>query len=182
MNTYEFSRPVTIDALKPGARPRFGAATAEEYPALAERLHVPALKALSYDFDCDVYDGGRGVVVSGTVTGTVTLTCVVTLDEFDIELSDDVHITFHRNADAMVEEALKGVDDPDADLLDGLPEPLEGLSLDLGEVATQQFALVLPAYPRKPGVAYENPAGAAADEDEKPESPFAVLKGLKKGD
>ncbi len=182
MNTPEFSRLVDVEAFKPGARERVGSATPDECAALAERMLVPAVKSLSFAFDCDVFDGGRGVVVSGTVQGTVTLTCVVSLDEFDAELSDDVHITFHRNADAMVEEALKGVDDPDADLLDGLPEPLEGLQLDLGEIATQQFALVLPAYPRKPGVAFEAPAAAAVEEEDKPESPFAALKALKKDD
>ena len=41
----------------------------------------------------------------------------------------------------------------------------------------EEFLLAIDPYPRAPGVAFQPPEGMA----DKPESPFAVLKGLKSG-
>ncbi|MGB0921513.1 MAG: YceD family protein [Alphaproteobacteria bacterium] len=178
MMDFEFSRPLDIESLKPGARPRGGEAKQAECAALAKRLEVSAVHSLAYSFDVEPFDKGKGVRLKGTVEGRVTLNCVVTLEDFEAEVVDTVELSFHQDADAMAEEALKGVEDPDSALLDRLPEPLDGMVLDLGEVATQQFALALPDYPRKPGAAFENPG--AGQQDVK-ESPFAALQALKTG-
>jgi len=57
------------------------------------------------------------------------------------------------------------------------PEEIESLHYDLAGPLLEEFVLALEPYPRRPGVAFEAPG----DGSEPPESPFAVLKGLKSG-
>ena len=55
------------------------------------------------------------------------------------------------------------------------PEEIESLHFDLGGPLIEEFLLGIDPYPRAPGVEFQPPEGM----DAKPESPFAVLKGLK---
>jgi hypothetical protein len=55
------------------------------------------------------------------------------------------------------------------------PEEIESLHYDLAGPVLEEFVLSLEPYPRLPGEAFSAPEGA----QDKPESPFAVLKGLK---
>ena len=55
------------------------------------------------------------------------------------------------------------------------PEEITSLHLDLAVPALEEFALSLDPYPRRPGVEFSPKKG----ESDPPESPFAVLKGLK---
>lgn len=178
--TPEFSRPLPLDGLKADARERVGEASPEECRALAERLAIPAVKSLSYRMTLYPYDKGKGVSVHGEIEAEVTQTCVVTLEPFDSALTESFSVELHRDADKMADEALQGVEDPDSELLDSLPEPLEAESVDLGEIATQQLALALPDHPKAPGAALEMPENSAEEGDFKPESPFAALANLKK--
>jgi hypothetical protein len=54
------------------------------------------------------------------------------------------------------------------------PDEIDSPVYDLGTPLREEFALAIDPYPRAPGVAFKSPA----DED-RPESPFAVLKKLK---
>jgi hypothetical protein len=54
-------------------------------------------------------------------------------------------------------------------------EEIESLHFDLAGPALEEYVLALEPYPRRPGVAF-TPQSDASD---RPESPFAVLKGLK---
>jgi uncharacterized metal-binding protein YceD (DUF177 family) len=60
---------------------------------------------------------------------------------------------------------------------DAVPEEIESPRFDLAAPVLEEFLLAINPYPRAPGVVFEAPAEA----EEKPESPFAVLKGLKRG-
>lgn len=55
------------------------------------------------------------------------------------------------------------------------PEDIESTRYDLAAPLLEEFLLALEPYPRAPGVVFESPD----DPEEKPESPFAVLKALK---
>ena len=60
------------------------------------------------------------------------------------------------------------------------PEPLEGGALDLGELVSEELALALDPYPRKPGVApVDLSFGAPEEESDEEDSPFAALAALK---
>ena len=64
----------------------------------------------------------------------------------------------------------------DGDLEEG-PEEIDSLHLDLAVPVLEEFALALDPYPRRPGVEF----APKSPDSEAPESPFAVLKGLKQG-
>ena len=55
------------------------------------------------------------------------------------------------------------------------PEEIESLHYDLAGPVLEEFVLSLEPYPRVPGVEFSS----RADTQDRPESPFAVLKGLK---
>jgi hypothetical protein len=57
------------------------------------------------------------------------------------------------------------------------PEEIDSLHLDLAAPALEEFTLSLDPYPRRPGVEF----AAETPDSDRPESPFAVLKGLKQG-
>jgi len=117
-----------------------------------------------------------------TVTAEVTQACVVTLEpvksRLDHTFQRELHFTGtgprHQKPESGAEVVL------DAAALEGPdegPEEIESLHYDLGAPALEEYALALEPYPRCPGVAFTAPEGAG----DAPESPFAVLKGLKSG-
>jgi hypothetical protein len=55
------------------------------------------------------------------------------------------------------------------------PEEIQSLHYDLAVPVLEEYVLSLEPYPRRPGVAFT----PKSEPSEPPESPFAVLKGLK---
>ncbi|MCC6718171.1 MAG: DUF177 domain-containing protein [Acetobacteraceae bacterium] len=144
-------------------------ATPAECAAIAQRLQIPAVAALSCRFR--LVPAGDGVVAAeGRLAARVTRECVVTLELFEAELVEAFRLRFVP-ADAM-EEDEDIMLDPDAD--DEVP--YHGRQIDLGEAAVEQLALALDPYPRMQDAALPAPAqpGAATD-DGAAESPFAAL-------
>jgi uncharacterized metal-binding protein YceD (DUF177 family) len=109
----------------------------------------------------------------------VTQACVVTLDPVPAHLkhsfSRELHFTGQARRKAPAPESVPEV------VLESLeeegPEEIESLHYDLAGPLLEEFVLALEPYPRRPGVAFEPPG----DGFQPPESPFAVLKGLKSG-
>ncbi len=109
----------------------------------------------------------------------VTQACVVTLEPVAAHLEHSFNRELVLSAQprrraAQPESAPEMVLDSEED--EG-PEEIESLHYDLAVPVLEEFVLALEPYPRRPGVAFEPPA----DGLEAPESPFAVLKGLKPG-
>ena len=95
----------------------------------------------------------------GTMAARVTQACIVSLDEFSADVTEEFSLRF-VSAGYESEEL-----DPDA--VDEIPVTA-GL-MDLGEAAAEQLALALDPYPRKPG------ATLAGDTDDSTMNPFAGL-------
>jgi hypothetical protein len=106
----------------------------------------------------------------------VTQACVVTLDpipaHIECKFSRELH--FVGNSRRVAGPDGDMVLDPGAE--EG-PEDIESLHYDLAGPALEEYSLALDPYPRRPGVEF-----AAGDQPPPRESPFAVLKGLKKAD
>jgi len=106
----------------------------------------------------------------------VTQACVVTLEpvpgHMDHSFSRELHFTGpvrHRQAgDDSVPEVVLDIEEEG-------PEEIESLHYDLAAPLLEEFVLSLEPYPRRPGVEFS----PQTDAQERPESPFAVLKGLK---
>jgi len=90
------------------------------------------------------------------------------------------HIDRRFTRDLHFDPALKRTkEQPEEDLLqeDDKPEEIDSLHYDLAAPLIEEFVLAIDPYPRAPGVAFEAPKETLPP----PESPFAVLKGLKSG-
>lgn len=131
-----------------------------ERAAIAERLGVPGVVRLRGVFD--VAKSVAGIDVEATIDAAVTRECVASLEPFDEIIAESFSLTFSRGAAASGE----------IEIDEGTPEPLEGETLDLGEILIQQLSLAMDPYPRKPGAGSLAQAYAPADRV----SPFADLK------
>ena len=159
------SRPLPADRLPARGLDATVEATPAEREGLARDLGLPAIHALVGTFH--VKGDARRLTVTGRVRASVARTCVVTLDDFDAEVDEEVDVEFTEAVDR----------DPPPDeveITDDMPDEIVNGRIDLGALTAEFLALGLDPYPKKPGVAFESTAGQ--DEDD---SPFAKLKGLR---
>jgi hypothetical protein len=138
--------------------------------AMAEAAGLRAISSARAAFDLALESGGR-VHVTGRVQARIGQTCVVTLDQIENEIDEDVDLMFAPAAQftEAADDAAGGADES-ADS----PEPIENGIIDLGRLATDVLYLAIDPYPRKTGAVFE-PQVAAADPDD---HPFAALKAL----
>ncbi len=159
----EFSRPLTLDRIGPHGLDVTLDAEAAECAALAVRMNLPAVHAVSCTFHL-IREGRDVVAARGTLCARITQTCVVSLEDFQSAVEETFQIRFVPLGDE-IEDI-----DPEAD--DELP--FEGNQIDLGEAAAEQLGLALDPYPRMPGA--EMPESVADTEPH----PFAALAGLRR--
>jgi len=109
-----------------------------------------------------------------TLEADIVQACVVSLA--DVPSHIERRFTRALNFDPALKRAK---DRPVEDFLqeDDKPEDIDSLHYDLAAPLIEEFVLAIDPYPRAAGVAFEAPQEA----QDTPESPFAVLKGLKSG-
>jgi len=175
-----FSRPVSVEKIKPQGLADTISATEHECELLTEQLKIHRLDALSFDYKILPWKKG-GVEVSGMVKASIEEICVVSLDQFTSEISEPVKRIYERHSDATAKNPLLDLETLD-DLEDDVPDMIEGGKIDLGEIAVETLALSLSPYPRKPGVVFEDHVESDPEEDNNRggTNPFEVLKSLKK--
>lgn len=113
------------------------------------------------------------------VSADVTQACVVTLEPVPARLERRFvrELQFAGQTRRRPDPAESGPDLVLDSAEDEGPEEIESLHYDLAGPALEEYVLALEPYPRRPGVEFQAPVeGSGA-----PESPFAVLKGLKSG-
>jgi uncharacterized metal-binding protein YceD (DUF177 family) len=163
--TPELSRPVAADRIGSGGFSYVVEADAAEREAVAGRLMIPAIEALR----CGVTlrrgaDASRGeIIAEGALRAAVVRTCVVSADDFPVTVEAAFRVLFVRAGTEREEVDVEADDEI----------PYENGMLDLGELATEQLALELDPYPRKPGVALPDAEAGAT------RSPFAALASRK---
>jgi uncharacterized metal-binding protein YceD (DUF177 family) len=157
----EFHRPLSLDRIGPHGLDLTVEATPAECAALAVRMNLPGVLAVSCVFHL-IREGRDIVLARGALHARITQTCVISLDDFDAPVEEVFQVRFVPSGDES--------DDIDPESDDEIP--FEGNQLDLGEAAAEQLGLALDPYPRMPGV--EMPAA----EDEPEPHPFAALRRL----
>jgi|WetSurMetagenome_2_1015567.scaffolds.fasta_scaffold137343_2 uncharacterized metal-binding protein YceD (DUF177 family) len=113
-----------------------------------------------------------GFVYAAALAASIVQRCVVTLEPVRSRLSRQIVrelILEPKAAPAAGELTLSAGDDD-------VPETILSPEYDLAAPLLEEFVLAIDPYPRKQGVAFRPPA----EPQEKAESPFAVLKSLKK--
>lgn len=138
-------------------------ASAEECAAMARRLGVPEVAKLSCAFRLRP-DLAGVLLAEGRLQVRLTQICVVSLDPFAVRLDERFRLRF----------VPEGREDPEPDPESDDEIPYAGVSIDLGEAAAEQLALVLEPYPRKPG------AALPADLADEAAGPFAALARLRR--
>jgi uncharacterized metal-binding protein YceD (DUF177 family) len=163
MITPELHRPVRLDRIGPDAAVQEIDASDEECRALAERFGIPAVLFLRSRFT--LRRVSRDVVAgSGQLTARVIRVCVVTLDNFEMDVTETFSVRF-------VPEGTESADiDPETE--DEIP--YSGDVIDLGEAAAEQLALALEPYPRRPG------AELPTRKEEPEVHPFTALGDLRR--
>lgn len=165
------SHPVLVASLPDtGSTVKF-APDAAARAALAADFGIPGIPALTAEVTLVPRSGGR-VHVSGRVKAVVTQTCVVTLEDFDAPVDEEIDIDFAPPE--QLPEIRPGAE-VDVTELD-LPDPLVDGTVDAGAVVAEFLALGLDPYPRKPGVAFKG----VVEMDDAGASPFAALARLRK--
>jgi uncharacterized metal-binding protein YceD (DUF177 family) len=159
----EFSRPLEVARV-----PNLGSheklkADDRECKALAQRLMLPAVHAVSAHLHAKPWRGG-GLKVKGELMADIVQQSVVSLEEFRTTVTLPVERYF---LNVSPDAALESEEDID---------PIEGGIVDLGELVAETLALELDPYPRKPGEQFQSDV-----EDEPPTkaekpNPFNVLK------
>jgi len=157
----EFSRPLQTDRVPKAGSVEKLSADPRELQALARRMKIPAIHSLSAEIKATPWRGG-GIKLEGHLTADVEQVSVISLEAFRETVSIPVARYFLPSG-AVAEN--EGEDDAD---------PIQGGTIDLGEVVAETLALDLDPYPRKPGEAFaehvEDDGGPGESQ-----SPFAVL-------
>ncbi len=162
--TPEFSRPLALDRISPEGVEIMLAADKAECAALAARMGLPEIDSLTCRFVARSGPGGT-VEADGELRARLTQICIVSLDAFSAEVAEDFVIRF----------VPEGTEQQDPDLESADEITFTGTMLDFGEAASEQLALALDPYPRKPG------AVLGPDAPYQAESPFARLAAFRRG-
>jgi len=157
----EFSRPLQTDRVPKAGSLEKLAAEPEELKALARRMKLPAIHALTAEIRATPWRGG-GIKLEGHLTADIEQVSVISLEPFRETVSIPISRYFLPQG-AVVENE----DEDDAD-------PIDNGSIDLGEVTAETLALDLDPYPRKPGEAFAEHIEDTGEPAPR-ESPFAVL-------
>ncbi|UUX50220.1 YceD family protein [Nisaea acidiphila] len=178
----ELSRPVRIKDLKKRKTHFDIEATPEECRALAERFGLPGIARISAAASVERLAKDKAVRIEGTISAGLTYLSVVSLEPFEAELNAPFSEVLTGD---LSEAGLPEVDLPPDDENMGV---IEDGGFDLGEVVSQNLALLLEEHPRAPEED-EAPDGVVwsdGDAEEEKENPFSILADmrdrLRKGD
>ena len=160
------SRLVSVDNLPAQGVEAIVDATAEECAALARDFKLPAIRRLFGRFKLS--GTPERVRVTGRIEAAITQVCVVTLDEFDSTLDEEVEVDFSA-PDSLPLTAGESEHDYEP------PDEMVNGQIDLGSLTAEFLALGLDPYPRKPGVDF-----AFEAKEDAPGGPFAALGKLKR--
>lgn len=169
------SRPLSLAEVPPEGLDIQLVATEAERAALAELNGLPAILSLEATLRAKRWRGD-GLDIEGEVRARIRQTCVVTLDEFESDVAEPLHLRFAPPQDAprgRPHHDASGEEHAHDALGEDPPDPLIGGAADLGAVVSEFLTLALDPYPRKPGVEFVEPAPSAPDENV---SPFAKLR------
>jgi uncharacterized metal-binding protein YceD (DUF177 family) len=162
-NNDALRHPVRIDELSSEAMAVTLEADEQQRQIIAS--HVEAEDVAAFKAELRLRKSGSTVTAEGTITGDLGRTCVVSLEPMREKIDENFASIYTTE----VPEETEGELEADLDA----PEPIEGDTLNLWDVALEQLVLSMNAHPRKEGAKPPEDPGAGAKI-----SPFDVLKGL----
>lgn len=145
--------------------------------ALAKTIGVD--KVLSCVAELHLVPDGAAVDVTGFIRATVVQTCVVSVEPFEATIDEPIDVRYapQREIEAVIAQHVDDEGEEGSSGMADAPEPIVDGVMDLGALLQEFLALGVEPYPRKPGVAFEEPA--AEDETVKPFAALAQLRAKK---
>ncbi len=122
-------------------------ANASELIEMANLLHVASVKSFSASLMIRKWRRA-GLQIEGSFKSRITQNCVVSLEEFDVEMNDEIHQKFFGNTDTP-----KMTDSKEVEMLNTDNDPPEALrdgNINILEYLVEVLALQLDPYPRAP--------------------------------
>jgi hypothetical protein len=178
----ELSRLVEVDDIPAKGLDLTIHATASECAALAARGGLVAVESLAADFHLRKAKASK-VEVVGALRARVVQTCVVSLDPFESDVECPIEVVFAGPVETAVLPPHRRMDLGDFDSVArsrsaelDTPDPIIDGRIDIGALTAEYLMLSLDAYPRKPGVSFDEIGDADAPVEAV--SPFAGLKKL----
>lgn len=169
----EFSYLIKAGQIKDQPHDYHLSASETQRAALAKRFDLPGICRLDGHFRLK-HERGGVILAALTMHADITQICVVTLEPFDERLEEETTLRFVPAAMAR-SAAVEGEEEEEDITPESFDSPdeifYEHDQIDLGAALSEQLALALNPYPRKPGATLPD---AATDETA---NPFAVLRG-----
>jgi len=143
---------------------------------IAEYLDVLSVRKVRFDGEI-TSDVDFGLRLKGQLGATVTLKCVVTLEQFNQRIDVEIRRVFTEDPE---DDAVTG----EVELAENFDDDIEilGTHIDIGSIALEELSLNLPAFPRAPDANLETvqfaPPGVRPLDDAA-SKPFAALAALK---
>lgn len=170
----EFSFILGLDKIAPGGSKLALEADAETRKRLAERFDLLSLDRLVAQLTVTRSASGIPVRVCGWLEASVVQACIVSLEPVPSNIKEPIEVEYAPGATEEEDEVFS-LDQPDP------PEPLDGDSLELGELVAQHLSIGLDPYPRKSGADASDWADGGAEQGgNATPSPFAILEQLRK--
>ncbi len=145
----------------------------QERAAIAAQLDLLRLDSLDFSYRLEPV-GERRFRLTGTVSAASTQRCVFSLEALPTSVSEAVSLIYWPEDDL---ERLEGAN-PDAIQIDPEgPEPYDGETIDVGQLAYEVLASSLDPHPRKAG-AHVDWQDEGTPREAVQDHPFAVLKRL----
>ena len=180
-----FSRHIVADSVPADGLSMEIVANEDERKAIARFLDLPEVSRLEMAFDLK-RPSSRSLVVAGVLTADLQQVCGVTLEPFDVAVTENTELRFvaprglsvaGAKSDRQLPKPASKTVAPEPHPVDlDEPDELVDGGVDLGVIAVETLTLALDPYPRKPGVAFEAPVSEDFEEH-----PFAALARLREG-
>ncbi|OPZ79336.1 MAG: hypothetical protein BWY78_00107 [Alphaproteobacteria bacterium ADurb.Bin438] len=162
----EFTHVIDLRQVKPQGCEYKLNASKKQLESLAIRFKLPKIEYLRANLEM-MPENKHDFTLMGEVEAKVTLTCGITLENFDKVIKgkfSEIFTTKKLNEDNL-----------DFDMDDDIVTEVKDGMVDIAEVVAEQLSLLIPDFPRKEGVSFE-----FKDEEIQESNPFSVLKNLKK--
>ena len=167
----ELSRRIQIKDLKKRVTAFDVEASATECKALAGRFGLPAMGSLRASGSISRLAKDRAIRIEGRISAALTYESVVSLEPFDAEIDEEFsEVLTDRSALDQETEIELAPDEEQMGILE------EG-GFDLGEVISQNLALLLDPHPRTPKeeASGEEVVWSDSEVEEERENPFSAL-------
>src|SRR5574344_1447078 len=170
----KFSYPIKIDELKQNDYKYVLNADAEELQDVTEILQVEKVHLFKAEIWLKFNHRQNMLTVSGNVLADVEEKSVISLQNFTKQYDVPFEVKYDTKA------TYQEIKEIDCDIDVDVPEIVENGIINLADVAIEQIALSLDAYPRGEGESFDFSQYSEQDVEIKKENPFAVLAKLKK--